>query len=206
MATTQKLLITGTSPEVGKTIVSAVIAQALDATYWKPIECGVTADSDFVRNHTSCRVFEGVFKSEQATLVNVALRTEGKSLKLPFKVPNVKPLVIESLSGILSPITDAGETLLDAIHPMEVDVIIVANQNNETVHQVGLICQNLQWLGFNILGVVYNGVEDIENEKLIEQMNGVRNKYHIAHMDTVDKESISKAVAEMKMEILKWIK
>ncbi len=206
MATTQKLLITGTHAGVGKTVVSAIIAQALGATYWKPIHCGSSSDSDFIRNNTSCRVFDEVFKSEKSVLPNVALRLEGQTLKTPFKVPNVKPLVIEGLGGVMQPIDDAGQTILDAIHPMEVDVIVVAKHNSQTVNDVLLICHNLQWLGFNILGIVYNGEEDKENENMIEKMSGIRNKYHLSNIDSIDQHSVNNEAVKMKKEIEKWIK
>ncbi len=34
----KKIFITGISTEVGKTIVSAIVTEALQADYWKPIQ------------------------------------------------------------------------------------------------------------------------------------------------------------------------
>lgn len=206
MATTQKLLIAGTHAGVGKTVVSAIVSQALGATYWKPIHCGSSLDTDFMREHTSVRVFEGIFTSAKSTQPNIALRLEGQTLKTPFKVPNVKPLVVEGLAGITTPIDDAGQTLLDAIHPMEVDVLLVAEQNGETINQVNLVCQNLQWLGFNVLGIIYRGGEMLENENMIEKMTGVRNKWHVSELNDIDQQSISKEATRLKSELIKWMK
>ena len=36
----KKYLITGIGTDVGKTVVSAIVAQALEADYWKPIQSG----------------------------------------------------------------------------------------------------------------------------------------------------------------------
>ena len=206
MATTQKLLIAGTHAGVGKTVVSAIVAQALGATYWKPIQCGSTSDSETIRTNTDVRVFDGVFASEKSTQPNIALRLEGQTLKMPFKIPNVKPLVIEALAGVTTPIDDAGQTLLDAIHPMEVDVLLVADQNSETINQVNLICQNLQWLGFNVLGIIYRGGKELENENMIEKMTGVRNKWHVPELENIDKQSITKVATALKSELVKWMK
>ena len=41
-----KILVTGISTEVGKTIASAIITQALKADYWKPIQAGDLDNSD----------------------------------------------------------------------------------------------------------------------------------------------------------------
>ena len=46
--------ISGTDTDVGKTLVSAVMVNKLDALYWKPIQCGVDeygfSDSDKIYN------------------------------------------------------------------------------------------------------------------------------------------------------------
>jgi dethiobiotin synthetase len=41
-----KLFITGTGTDVGKTIASAIITEALEADYWKPIQAGDLQNSD----------------------------------------------------------------------------------------------------------------------------------------------------------------
>ena len=41
-----KLFITGIGTDVGKTIASAIVAQALEADYWKPIQAGDLDNSD----------------------------------------------------------------------------------------------------------------------------------------------------------------
>ena len=37
----QRLVICGTDTDVGKTVVSALVVQGLNATYWKPVQCGL---------------------------------------------------------------------------------------------------------------------------------------------------------------------
>ena len=41
-----KLFITGIGTDVGKTIVSAIVTEALEADYWKPIQAGDLENSD----------------------------------------------------------------------------------------------------------------------------------------------------------------
>ena len=41
-----RLFVTGIDTGIGKTIVSAILTKALDAYYWKPVQCGVTPDTD----------------------------------------------------------------------------------------------------------------------------------------------------------------
>lgn len=48
-------VVTGIGTEIGKTVVSAVLCEALKADYWKPVQAGDlhALDSDFVRSYTS---------------------------------------------------------------------------------------------------------------------------------------------------------
>ena len=41
-----KLFITGIGTDVGKTVAAAIITQALEADYWKPIQAGDLDNSD----------------------------------------------------------------------------------------------------------------------------------------------------------------
>ena len=41
-----RFFITGTDTGIGKTVVSALLCAALDATYWKPIQTGTREGSD----------------------------------------------------------------------------------------------------------------------------------------------------------------
>ena len=42
----KKYFITGISTEVGKTVVAAILTEALEADYWKPIQAGELENSD----------------------------------------------------------------------------------------------------------------------------------------------------------------
>ncbi len=48
----QPIFITGIGTDVGKTIVSAILVEALQADYWKPVQAGFDegTDSEFIRS------------------------------------------------------------------------------------------------------------------------------------------------------------
>ncbi len=51
----KRIFVTGISPGVGKTILSAMIFEALEADYWKPIQAGYLDHSDRVAELVSNR-------------------------------------------------------------------------------------------------------------------------------------------------------
>ena len=51
----RKLFVTGIGTDVGKTVVSAILVEALQADYWKPVQTGsyFSTDSEKVRKYIS---------------------------------------------------------------------------------------------------------------------------------------------------------
>ena len=41
-----QLVVCGTDTDVGKTVVSALLVQGLQATYWKPVQSGLEGGGD----------------------------------------------------------------------------------------------------------------------------------------------------------------
>ena len=41
-----QFIVAGIGTEIGKTVVSAILTKALNATYWKPIQSGNLTDGD----------------------------------------------------------------------------------------------------------------------------------------------------------------
>ena len=46
------IFITGIGTDVGKTVAAAILAEALEADYWKPVQAGFSegTDAEFVRS------------------------------------------------------------------------------------------------------------------------------------------------------------
>src|SRR5688572_27341188 len=51
----KNLVIAGIGTGIGKTLVAAILTEALEADYWKPVQAGSLhyTDTDFVREHVS---------------------------------------------------------------------------------------------------------------------------------------------------------
>ena len=49
----KRIFVTGISTDVGKTIASAIITEALEADYWKPIQSGPESDRKTVQRLVS---------------------------------------------------------------------------------------------------------------------------------------------------------
>lgn len=86
----QPIFITGIGTGIGKTVVSAIVTQALHADYWKPIQAGYDDGTDnlivsgLINNPVS-KIHEEVYKLKLAASPHIAAREEGITI-VPDKI------------------------------------------------------------------------------------------------------------------------
>ena len=110
----KKLFVTGIGTDVGKTIVSAILTEALEADYWKPIQAGEleTGDSHTVANlisnskttiHSNAYALKTPMSPHAAAAID-CVKIDLKKISPPKTKNN---LVIEGAGGLLVPLNDA---------------------------------------------------------------------------------------------------
>ncbi|MAZ27828.1 MAG: dethiobiotin synthase [Cytophagaceae bacterium] len=170
--------ITGIGTEVGKTIVSAIVTEALQADYWKPIQAGDLDNSDshkvkaLVSNNKT--VFhENDFALNTPMSPHAAAEIDGIEVNAAaITEPQTENnLVIEGAGGLLVPINDT-ETILDLIQPHH-KVIVVSRHYLGSINHTLLTIEKLKQDGKQIHGVIFNGNEHPTTESIIKKMAGV---------------------------------
>ena len=167
-----KLFITGIGTDVGKTIVSAIFTEALQADYWKPIQSGDLHNSDtdkvkkMVSNTTS--VFhESAYNLLTPASPHYSAELDGITIDLKkIKEPKTKNhLVIEGAGGIYVPLNQ-NDTILDLIKP-DYKVVIVSRHYLGSINHTLLTIEALKNKGLEIFGIVFNGEENKASETII---------------------------------------
>lgn len=174
---TKKYFITGISTEVGKTVVSAVVTEALEADYWKPVQAGDLHFSDtdkvkgLISNKTS--VFHPNSYALQTPMSpHAAAEIDRTPIDLKkIKEPKTKNhLVIEGAGGLLVPLNEQ-ETILDIIKP-DYKVIVVSRHYLGSINHTLLTVNLLKEKGFEV-SILFSGDEHPTTESIIEKMTGV---------------------------------
>lgn len=174
----QTYFITGISTEVGKTIASAIITEALEADYWKPVQAGELEHSDthkvqqLVSNkktkfHPAAFNLETPMSPHAAATID-GLRISAKKIKRPSTKNN---LVIEGAGGLLVPLNNK-ETILDIMQPSD-KVIVVSRHYLGSINHTLLTIEGLKAKKLNIFGILFNGNEHPSTEAIIKKMSGV---------------------------------
>jgi dethiobiotin synthetase len=83
----QSIFITGIGTDVGKTVVAAMVTEALQAAYWKPVQAGYEegTDSEWVAeriSHPHDRIWPEAYKLALPASPHIAARQEGVEISL----------------------------------------------------------------------------------------------------------------------------
>lgn len=169
--------ITGISTDVGKTIASAIITEALEADYWKPIQAGELDNCDtkkveqLVSNakskfHPNAYALKTPMSPHGAAAID-GVKIDIKKIKTP-KTNN--HLVIEGAGGLLVPLNDK-DTVFDLIQPKQ-NVIVISRHYLGSINHTLLTISALKEKGFNV-SIIFSGNEHKSTEDIIKKMTQV---------------------------------
>ena len=169
--------ITGIGTDVGKTIVSAIVTEALKADYWKPIQAGDLELSDTHKvkrliSNTKTTFHPSAYELNTPMSPHAAAEIDGITIELK----NIKPpktdnhLVIEGAGGLLVPLNQT-ETILDLLQP-NYKVIVVSRHYLGSINHTLLTVNLLKQKGFDV-SLIFNGAEHKTTEAIISKMTGV---------------------------------
>ncbi|WP_432411997.1 dethiobiotin synthase [Rasiella sp. SM2506] len=174
----QTFFITGISTEVGKTIASAIITEALQADYWKPIQAGELDHSDTHKvqklvSNKKTKFHPSAFNLETPMSPHAAAQLDGvqlsaKKIKRPVTENN---LVIEGAGGLLVPLNDT-ETIADLIQE-EDKIILISRHYLGSINHTLLTVEALKARNLNIFGILFSGAENPSTESIIAKMTRV---------------------------------
>ncbi len=172
----RKIFITGIGTGIGKTIVSAIVTEALHADYWKPIQTGSDEgkDSDMVRkliSNSKTKIHPEAFclskpASPFAAAEEEGIKIEVKNISIP-KTDNI--LVIEGAGGLMVPINE-NVLMIDMIEQWNTEVILVSQHYLGSINHTMLSCMALAERNIKVLGIVYNGEDNLMAEKSISSL------------------------------------
>jgi dethiobiotin synthase len=175
-------IVTGTDTNVGKTVLSALLAAALHAVYWKPIQTGVSegTDRESVRRWTEATEDQlpmERYRFDPPVSPHLASREGGiridlNAFELP-KAPAGKKWVVEGAGGVMVPLNER-DLMRDLIQRIGFPVIVAARTSLGTINHTLLTLAALRDARIPICGVVLIGDANFENLRAIEHYGDVR--------------------------------
>ena len=195
------LFVTGTDTGVGKTVLSALLAAALDATYWKPIQCGAPGPQEETDRQAVLRWAELDEENAPAEAhvfdlpvsPHLAAREAGTTIDLSAirkpKTSDGRRLVIEGAGGVLVPI-NGRDFMLDLMVRLDAAIVIASRTSLGTINHTLLTVKAVRDAGLDLVGVVMIGEENVENRKAIEHYGKVPVTGWIPFLSRIDRPAL----------------
>lgn len=169
--------ITGISTDVGKTVASAIITEALEADYWKPVQAGEldNCDTKKVRQLVSngkSKFHENSYALKTPMSPHAAAKIDKLYVDTnKIIAPKTKNnLVIEGAGGLLVPLNDT-KTILDLIQN-KYKVIVVSRHYLGSINHTLLTINTLKEKGLDV-SIIFSGNEHKSTEIIIKKMTQV---------------------------------
>ncbi|MBS1647170.1 MAG: dethiobiotin synthase [Bacteroidetes bacterium] len=171
----RRIFVTGIDTNVGKTIASAALVQALQADYWKPIQTGTERDTEQVQklvSHTKTQFHEEAYWLKEPVSPHAAAHIEQIQIQAQhILVPQTKnTLVIEGAGGVLVPL-NTHFFIIDLIKKIEAETILVVKHYLGSINHTLLSIEALKKRNINILGIIISGEENPASEEIILNQN-----------------------------------
>src|ERR1035441_4182224 len=128
------IFLTGTGTNVGKTLVAAIVAEAIQADYWKPVQAGYDSGTDslWIKKMISNKktiIHPELYKLNLAASPHIAAKAEQQRIKVKEIInhlPNTtNHLIIEGAGGLMVPLNEK-EFVLHLVKDLQATVIIVS--------------------------------------------------------------------------------
>jgi dethiobiotin synthetase len=177
----QRIVVTGTDTEIGKTVFSAGLAALLGANYWKPIQAGLEGETDSqLVAKLGClsadRIVPERYSLKTPASPHQAAAIDGVRIAMDsLDVPDTgdRPLVIEGSGGLLVPLDDT-TLYIDVFARWRFPVVLCARTALGTINHSLLSIEALRHRDLDIIGIAFIGDGNPESERVICEIGRVR--------------------------------
>ena len=174
-----KLFITGIGTDVGKTVASAIVTEALEADYWKPVQAGDldNSDTDKVKSkvkNTKSKFFDNAYALTTPASPHLSAQLDSVTIDLTkIETPQTdNHLVIEGAGGLFVPLNDT-DCVIDLIQP-DYKVIVVSRHYLGSINHTLLTIEALKNRNLDIAGIIFSGDEYPSTEAIILNKTGLK--------------------------------
>ncbi|ABE41456.1 dethiobiotin synthase [Rhodopseudomonas palustris BisB5] len=198
---TTPIIVTGTDTGVGKTVFSAALAGALEATYWKPVQAGLDEETDRLAvlrlsGLPETRLLAEAYRLTTPASPHLAAEIDGVAIDPEALVlPDTQgPLVVEGAGGLLVPLT-RHVTYIDVFATWRAPVVLCARTTLGTINHTLLSIEALRARAIPLLGIAFIGDENAESERIIVELGRARRLGRLPHLAQLTTDALRAAFA-----------
>jgi dethiobiotin synthetase len=197
----QPFFISGIGTGIGKTFVSALLTEILQADYWKPVQAGLDdgTDSQVVRSlvsNSQTVIHPESYKLKLPASPHIAAREEKISIDINHILEHFqrlkinRPLIIEGAGGLLVPLNDS-EFVIDLIKKLDAKLILVSRNYLGSINHSLLTAQACRYHGLTVAGWVFND-QFMDYEEEIVCWTGIPALFSVPFIKNISRETVYK--------------
>jgi dethiobiotin synthetase len=203
----KKIVVAGIGTGVGKTLIAAILTEALTADYWKPVQAGNLdfTDTDFVKKHISGT--KSFFHTERFRLAmpmspHAAAKTDGIEIDLQeLTIPeSANTIVIELAGGLMVPLNEK-QLNIDLLKQWDVPVILVSQNYLGSINHTLLSVEVLKKYEIDLRGIIFNGKENPSSEDFILNYTGVHCVGRVNEEPEINKIIVRRYAGELRLKL-----
>ena len=199
--------VTGIDTNIGKTVVSSILVEALNSDYWKPIQSGDLhyTDTDKVKELVNRKIIlhPETYRLNNPLSPHASAKLDNISISLDsFQLPKTNNnLIVEGAGGLLVPINEDGDYLSDLILKFEMEVILVSKNYLGSINHTLLSITYLKSKGISIKGIVIVGEKNESSESIITKNTEVNILHRVPMVENVTPEFIKEQAELLKSSL-----
>jgi len=203
----KKAVVVGIGTGVGKTFIATILAEALEADYWKPVQAGNLdfTDTDFVKQHISNNktyCYPEVYRLSAPMSPHAAAKNDGIDIELEkLTVPQTKNhLIIEPPGGLMVPLNEE-KLNVDLICQWGLPVILVSKNYLGSINHTLLTQRVLKDYAVKVSGIIFNGEPNEATEEIILNYTGLSCIAKINHEQEISKKTVKRHADQLREKL-----
>ncbi len=175
----KQFFVTGIDTEIGKTVVSAILTEALKADYWKPIQSGDLENSDSMKvksliGNSKTVIHPEAYRLNTPASPHYSAALDGVEIKLnAIQLPETdNDLIVEGAGGLMVPLNDQF-LIIDLIEKLALPVVLVSKNYLGSINHTMLSIEVLKQRNIPIAGIIFNGKRTPSTEDYILKYSGL---------------------------------
>ena len=193
------LFVTGIGTGIGKTLISAILVEKLQADYWKPVQAGDLDDSDTIKVRQLVSNSTSVFHPETYRLTQPHSPHKSAALdgitideQIIIQPQTNNRLIIEGAGGLMVPLNNHF-LMIDLIKQFNAEVILVSQNYLGSINHTLLSIEALKHRNIPIKGIIFNGEANPSTEDYILAYTQIPLLGSVPVLNDTDQNSVIKA-------------
>jgi dethiobiotin synthetase len=196
------IFISGIGTGIGKTLISAVITEALQADYWKPVQAGMEPDTDRSRiraliSNANTIIHPETYIFSLPASPHIAARKENIRISLSRivedfeRMDHQRPLVIEGAGGLMVPLNE-DEFVIDLVKQLDARLVLVSRNYLGSINHSLMTADVCRSRGLDVAGWIFND-QYLDYAQEIADWSGLPVLFSLPALDSISKETIAAA-------------